>query len=95
MRERFEAGARRRSPRILALVLLFLVAVWIGSSSLLDKRWHEVVLDVFPYAIVGVALLRIPPAMRAIGERMRDYEREVGDDLDEGPQEGGPEQLAL
>ncbi len=80
MRARFEASASRRSTRFLALALVVLVAVWIAIASLLDKRWHEVVLDVFPYVIVLAAVLRIPPAMRAIAERMKQYEREVGDD---------------
>jgi hypothetical protein len=80
MRERFEASAARRSPRVLALALLVLMAAWIAASSLLDKRWHEVLTDVIPYVLVGIALLRVPPAMREIGERMKEYEREVGDD---------------
>jgi hypothetical protein len=93
MRERFEASAARRSPRILALVLLVLMVAWIGASSLLDKRWHEVLTDVIPYVIVSFALFRIPPAMRAIGERMKEYEHEVGDDQisddDSWPGDGG------
>ena len=80
MRERFELGATQKAPRILALVFLVLVIAWIAVASLLDKRWHEVLFDVIPYVIVGIAVLRIPPALRGIGERMKDYEREIGDD---------------
>jgi hypothetical protein len=96
MRERFEAAASRRTPSILALVLLGLVAAWIAASSLLDKRWYEVVADVLPYAFVSVALLRVPPALRAIADRMRGYEKDHGEDPDrplEG--DGGPTALAL
>ena len=82
MRERYETAAARGAPRFLALALLVLVVAWIASASLLDKRWYEVAIDVVPYAIVGLALLRMPPAMKAIAERMKDYEREAGDDSD-------------
>ena len=82
MRERFEAAAARRTPRVLALVLLALVAVWVATSSLLDKYWYEVALDSLPYAFVSIALLRIPGALRAIAERMREFERSVGEDPD-------------
>ena len=90
MRERFEAAAAGRSARILALVLVVLVAVWVASASLLDKRWYEVVLDVFPYGIVALALLRVPSAMHHVAERMRCYEIEEGEDPDgPGPGENG------
>ena len=82
MRERFEAAAGRRSPRVLAVVLLVMVVAWVASSSLLDKRWYEVALDVVPYVIVVGALLRMPSVLRSIGARMKDYERQVGDDPD-------------
>ena len=81
MRERFEASASRRTARVMAIVLLALLAGWVAAASLLDKRWHEVVFDALPYVIVGAALLRVPPAMRAIAERMKTYEHEAGDDL--------------
>jgi hypothetical protein len=100
MRKRFEATAARRTPRALALVLLLLVAVWVATSSLLDKYWYEVALDSLPYAFVSIALLRIPGALRAMAERMREFERSVGedpdkefDDLDGG--DGGPTAVAL
>jgi len=96
-RERIEAAAESRASRILAVVLLALVAAWIAASSLLDKRWYEVLLDVLPYGLVSAALLRIRPAMRRVAERMRGYEDDHGDrpdeDLDEG--HGGPAELAL
>ena len=80
MRERYEAAAAQRAPRVLALVLLVLIGVWIGVASLLDKRWHEVVFDVLPYVIVGAAMLRTPACLHDIAERMKKYEREIGDD---------------
>ena len=80
MRERFDAAAKQRAPRVLALIFLALVVVWIAVASLLDKRWHEVLFDVLPYVIVIIAVLRIPAAFSDIAERMRTYEREVGDD---------------
>ncbi|HJR43995.1 MAG TPA: hypothetical protein VJ927_00155 [Actinomycetota bacterium] len=97
MRERFEAAAERGSPRVLAEVLAGLVIVWIAIASLLDKRWYEVVTDVLPYVFVGIALFRLPGALRAIAERMKVYEREVGEDPDEDWREGGdgPAVLAL
>lgn len=94
MRERFEAGAGRRTSRILAGVLVVLVATWIAVASWLDKRWWEVALDLVPYAIVGVALLRVGPAMNAVAKRMRDYEHEFGDDL-EPDVDLPPDELAL
>ncbi len=80
MRERIEVSATHRSPRILAVLLLVLMGAWIAASSLLDKRWHEMVLDVIPYVIVSAALLRVPPTLHSIAERMEEFEREVGDD---------------
>jgi hypothetical protein len=96
MRERFEAAAGRRGSRRLALVLLVLVIAWIASASLLDKRWYEVVLDVTPYMIVVAALLRIPHTMSAIAQRMRDHERQAGEDPDaDQPEEEGPSELTM
>jgi hypothetical protein len=97
MRERMEAVAVSRLPRRLAEVLLAIMIVWVASASLLDKRWYEVVADVLPYVLVGVALVRTPSGLAAITLRMRDYEREVGEDPD-GPlngEDGGPEVIAL
>ena len=98
MRERFEAAAEQGSPRVLAEVLAGLVVIWIAVASLLDKRWYEVVTDVLPYVFVGIALFRLPGALRAVAERMKDYEREVGEDPDEDWRDGGdggPAVLAL
>lgn len=81
LRERLEALAARREPRLLALLLLLLMGTWIAASSLLDKRWYEVLTDVLPYLIVGAALLRVPPALHSIAERMKEYEHEFGDDV--------------
>ena len=97
MRERFEAGAERGTPKWLTTVLIVLVGGWIASASLLDKRWWEVVLDVLPYALVGAAFLRIPPVMHKVAERMRRYEKDIGEDpdsdLDDG--DGGVAVIAL
>lgn len=99
MRERFEGFAESRLFRILAVTLLGFVIGWIASASLLDKRWHEVVLDVLPSAFVGVALLRVPAILRSMATRMRTYEREAGEDPDKElpglEDDGGPTALAL
>lgn len=95
MRERFEASAQRRTPRVLALLLLALMVAWIASASLLDKRWHEVLLDVVPYALIVAALLRMPYALSAIGERMKTYEQEMGDGEDDGDEGPPPPEFAL
>ncbi len=97
MRERFEAAAARGTGRRVGLVLLALVVAWIAAASLLDKRWDEVVLDVLPYAIVLVALLRTPSALGAAAERMKDYERKAGHDPDSTWRDGdgGPSSMVL
>jgi hypothetical protein len=87
MRERMEAASRRRTPRVIAVLLFALVVAWIAAASLLDKRWWEVVVDVVPYVIVGIAILRVSPALRAIAKRMRSYEQDLGDE-EPGPQLG-------
>ena len=77
-------------------MLAVLVVAWIAASSLLDKRWYEVLLDVFPYLLAILALLRTPSALRSVAERMKDYEREAGEDPDAEPDdEIGPTELAL
>lgn len=83
MRERFEIAGNRRSPRVLVYLLLVAVAIWIASAPALDKLWYEVLVDASPSLIVILALLRIPPALRAIALRMREYEREMGEDPDQ------------
>jgi hypothetical protein len=94
MRERFESAGERRAPAALTQLLLGLVIVWVAAASLLDKRWWEVVLDVLPYAITYAALLRTPPALRRVGVRMREYERDAGEDPD-ARDDGGPAAITL
>ena len=98
MRARCERAADPRLARRLASLLVALVIAWIGAASLLDKRWHEVLFDVTPYLIVSVALLRTPRVMRAVAERMKGYERDAGEDPDDGfggDGRDGPEAMAL
>lgn len=98
MRERFEEAGGRRTGRKLALVLIALVAIWVGASGWLDKKWYEVVADAAPSLIVLLSLLRLPASLRAIAVRMKDYERAAGEDPNEPlNQDGGdgPEVLAL
>ncbi len=89
MRERFEAGADRKRVRVVAEVLAGLVVIWIGIASLLDKRFYEVITDILPYVFVGIALFRLPGTLHRVAERMKEYEREVGEDPDEDWREGG------
>ena len=95
MRERYEGAAARRTPIVLAIVMLALVATWVATSSLLDKRWYEVVTDSLPAVIVLVALLRTPSILRGVAERMKVYEREAGDEPDAPMEDGGPSAIAL
>lgn len=96
-RERFEEVGARSGPRKLALVLVILLLVWVGVAGLLDKRWYEVLADVAPSLLVIMGLLRVPPALRAIAARMKEYERQAGDDPDEPfeGEESGPTAIAL
>ncbi|MDP9069016.1 MAG: hypothetical protein M3N53_11830 [Actinomycetota bacterium] len=90
MRERLEeAGQDRRRLRVVAEVLAGLVIVWVAIASLLDKRFYEVITDILPYVFVGIALFRLPGALQQVAERMKTYEREVGEDPDEDWREGG------
>lgn len=91
IRERVEAAAQQGAPRLVAGLLAGLVIVWIALAGVLGKRWYEVVVDVIPYVFVGIALFRLPGALRAIAERMKEYERSVGEDPDEDWREGGGE----
>ena len=96
MRERFEHASDRRMGRRLFTFVLALLIAWIAAASLLDKRWYEVVADVLPSCIVAIALMRVPSALRAVAERMKEYEREAGDDPDEPlGGDGGATALAL
>jgi hypothetical protein len=88
MRERFDAAAERETPRWLTITLAAVVGGWIASASLLDKRWWEVVLDVLPYVLVGVAFLRLSPVLRKVADRMKKYERDLGEDPDTDYDEG-------
>lgn len=99
MRERIEDLAAKRTPTLLAELLLGLVIVWVAIAPLLDKRWYEVAVDAFPYFFVGIAILRSRPAMRSIAARMRNYEKDAGEDPDKpllGDDPGGdPTAIAL
>jgi hypothetical protein len=99
MRERFERAGERRPPKLVRTLLVALVIAWVAAAPLLDKRWYEVALDVSPYVIVYAALWRVPPALRQVAERMKDRERDAGDDPDgddgRGFGDGGPTALAL
>ena len=92
-----EATADYRLTRALATALLALTILWIAIASLLDKRWFEVVLDVLPYALVGLALVRTPGSLRKMAERMAEYERDQGEDPDRDYEtgDGGPAAIAL
>jgi hypothetical protein len=73
-----------------------MMVVWIGGAGVLDKRWYEVVLDVLPYLFISVALLRVPPTLRAIAARMRKFELDLGEDPDkEFGDDGGPTAVTL
>ncbi len=99
-RERFEAAAASGTARLLAAALLALVVVWVTVvRGILDKSWFEVTTDVLPYLVVSAALLRTPFILRAIARRMREYERQAGEDpdqpLDKDGDGGGTAELAL
>ena len=99
MRKRFEDRATNKTPQWLIWLLVALVIAWVASASLLDKRWWEVVLDVLPYVFVGLAFIRLPHAMTLVAERMKNYERDVGEDPDRDYDEedggGGVAEVAL
>ncbi|HEX2294827.1 MAG TPA: hypothetical protein VHN37_05910 [Actinomycetota bacterium] len=98
MRARCERAADPALARRLASLMVALVIVWIGVASLLDKRWHEVLWDVTPYLIVSVALLRTPRILRSVADRMKEYEKDAGEDPDvpgAGRNGNGPEAVAL
>ena len=96
MRERYEAAGLRKVPGRLIELLLGLVIVWIALAGVLDRLWYEVLLDTLPYVFVLIAILRTPGALFAVGERMKDFERDAGDDPDAEPEdEGGPAELVL
>ncbi len=99
-RERFETAAASGTARLLAAALLALVVVWVTVvRGILDKNWYQVTTDVLPYLVVSAALLRTPFILRAIARRMREYERQAGEDpdqpLDKDGDGGGTAELAL
>jgi hypothetical protein len=98
-RERFESAAASGAPRLLAAVLLALVVVWVTVvRGVLDKSWYAVGVDVLPYVVASAALLRTPSILRAIASRMKEYERQAGEDPDRPLADGedeGPAALAL
>lgn len=100
MRERFETAADRGAgARRLALAVVIIMIGWVAVASLMEKRWYEVVVDVAPSLIVVLSLMRIPPALNAVAERMREYELSVGEDpdvpLEEERGDDGPTTMAL
>jgi hypothetical protein len=98
MRERFETAGARKAPGRLLELLIGAVVVWIAAASWLDKHWHEVAVDVLPYVFVLAAIVRTPGSLFAVGERMREYEKEVGEDPDADPDEDeqeGPAEWVL
>ena len=96
MRARFEAAGTRRVPVLLVEFLIGLVIVWVALAGWLNKEWYEVALDALPYVFVVAAILRTPGTMFAVGERMRAYEIEAGEDPDaEEEDEAGPTALVL
>jgi hypothetical protein len=62
---------------------------------LLDKRWHEIVLDILPYIFVLIAILRMPTNMRKVAARMKEFERDIGEDPDAELDDGGATAIAL
>lgn len=80
MRERYDAAVDQRASMWFALSLLGVVAVQLATMHWLHLRWFQVVINLLPALFIAVALLRVPHALRAIVERMKDYEREAGDD---------------
>jgi hypothetical protein len=95
MRERLDSAAEHKTGRTLALILLGLVAAWVAAAGLLDKRWYEVLLDVTPYLLIAAAFFRVSPVLGKIAERMKEYERDVGEDPDRDVEDGGPTAIAL
>jgi hypothetical protein len=98
MRERFEAAASSRVPRLLAGGLMVLVVAWVAAAPALDKRWYEVALDALPYAFVSLAFVRVPNALRSMAARIRDYEKDSGEDPDKDLDDygnGDPSSIAL
>ncbi len=83
MRERYEAASKQRASLWFALSLLAVVAAQLATIHLLHLHWYQVVINLLPAFFVAIALLRVPHALRGITERMKDYEKEAGDDPEE------------
>jgi hypothetical protein len=89
MRERFEAAASSRVPRLLAGGLMVLVVAWVAAAP---------ALDALPYAFVSLAFVRVPNALRSMAARIRDYEKDSGEDPDKDLDDygnGDPSSIAL
>ena len=84
MRERYEAASNQRASLWFAVSLLAVVAAQIATIHWLHLHWYQVVINLLPALFAAVALLRTPHALRAIVERMKNYEREAGDDPEAG-----------
>jgi hypothetical protein len=96
MRQRFEHAGLRRVPGRLVEFLIGLVIIWVALAGWLNKEWYEVALDALPYIFVLIAVLRTPGTMFAVGERMKTYEKEAGEDPDAEPEdEAGPPAMVL
>ncbi len=95
MRERFEAFAARGIAVRIGFVLLGLVVAWMVAGPALDKRWYESAIDALPYFFIAIVMFRTPGTLRAIGERMRAYEREKGEDPEIELDDGGAAEEAL
>lgn len=98
MRERLEAYAGRRMPATLAGILCALIAAWVALSvtEVIRRTGAELALDVLPYVLVVIALLRLPSALRAMAGRMRVYEKDAGEDPDaEDPYDGSNGEVVL
>jgi hypothetical protein len=98
MRERLEDYAGARLPRTLAVALLALISIWIvlSLSHVIRRTGAELALDILPYVLVLITLLRVPSALTSMAERMRSYERDAGEDPDaEDPYDGRNGEVAL
>jgi hypothetical protein len=100
MRERLEQTSHNRAPLILALVLLVGIVAWaVVATKVFDEDWQQIVFDSLSSFFVAIAMLRMPHALRAAAERMKEYERSLGEDpdadLDADEGDGGSTAIAL
>ncbi|MEA2486681.1 MAG: hypothetical protein QOF16_335 [Actinomycetota bacterium] len=82
MRERYEAASEQRTSLWFALSLLGVVAIQLATIHWLHLHWYQVVINLLPALFVALALLRVPSTLRSVVERMKNFEREAGDDPD-------------